>query len=74
MNFDTYTTEANRGKLYKIDNVEELPDYYTDPYLRRYFIIKFIAEASLLTIGVWGFKHIVENLAARKYKKVSPWL
>lgn len=74
MNFDSYTAESSKGMNYKIETVEELPDFYTDPYLRRYFIFKYVTEACLVSLSVWGIKNIAQNLSAKRFKKVSPWL
>lgn len=43
MNFDSYTTESDKGINYKIDTKQQLPEFYIDPYLRRYWIIKYVA-------------------------------
>jgi hypothetical protein len=38
--------------------MDNLPDYYKDPYLRRYWIVKYATEAVLCSLGVWGMKLI----------------
>jgi hypothetical protein len=58
MNFDSYTKESVRGKSYQAEHFDELPDYYSDPYLRRYYLIRFFAEAAMVSLGVWGIKLI----------------
>jgi hypothetical protein len=56
MNFESFATEANNSLDHKFQQNDSLPDYYNDPYLRRYWLIRYIAEAGICTLGVWGFK------------------
>jgi len=54
--------------------MDELPEFYTDPYLRRYFLVRYMAEASLVVLGVWGIRNVIENIQARRWRKLTPWL